>query len=161
MTCSQKAFVSILRTNSSTGIRIGYEVEPEDHISTRLLGLYDGLRFIFEGYKPRDPLALNTPLLINDHFKQLSDRLGFQIMPPEGLVSNIGYELLDGHKTNSAVECFELNVKNYPDWAYGYRDLANAYVAKGEKTLAIRTYEKALELDPNTYGVKRALRKLR
>ena len=161
MTCSQKAFVSILRTNSSPGIRIGYEVESEDHNSSRLLGLYDGLRFIFEGYKPMDPLVLNTPSLIGDHFKLLSSRLGFQILPPERLVSGIGYGLMDAHETNNAVECFELNIRNYPNWAYCYRDLANAYVAKGETALAIKNYKKALDLDPNTYGVKQALEKLR
>jgi len=46
---AQELFASILRTNASPGIRIGYEVEAEDHNSSRLLGLYDGLRFIFEG----------------------------------------------------------------------------------------------------------------
>ena len=161
MTCSQKAFVSILRTNSSPGIRIGYEVESEDHSSSRLLALYDGLRFIFEGYKPMDPLVLNTPLLIKDHFKQLSDRLDYQISPPRVLVSNIGYGLLGAHETNNAVECFKLNVGNYPTSGYVYRDLANAYAAMGEKELAIQNYKRALELDPNTYGVKQALKKLR
>ncbi len=161
MTCSQKAFVSVLRTNSSPGIRIGYEDESEDHASSRLLGLYDGLRFIFEGYKPMDPLVLNTPLLIDNHFKQLSNRLGFQVLPPEKLVAGIGYGLMDAHQTNNAVDCFELNVRNYPNWAYGYRDLANAYAAKGEKAQAIKNYKRALKLDPNTYGVKQALERLR
>ena len=161
MTCSQKAFVSILKTNSSPGMHIGYEVESEDHRSSRLLALYDGLRFIFDGYKPMDPLVLNTPLLINDHFKLLSSRLGFAVVPPERLVSGIGYGLMDAHQTNNAVECFKLNVSNHPNWAYGYRDLANAYATEGEKALAIKNYEKALELDPNTYGAKQALKKLR
>jgi hypothetical protein len=160
MTCSQKEFVSIIKTNSSPGIRIGYENESEDHNSSRLLGMYDGLRFIFEGYKPMDPLLLNTPFLISDHFKQLSSRLGFNVMPPEGLVSGIGYGLMDAHQTNNAVECFKLDVGIYPNSGVVYRDLANAYAAKGEKSLAIKNYKKALELDPNTYGAKQALERL-
>jgi predicted alpha/beta superfamily hydrolase len=110
MTRAQELFVSILRTNVSPGIRIEYEVEAEDHNSSRLLGLYDGLRFIFEGYKPMDPSALNTPLLINEHFEQLSSRLGFKILPPEALVLGIGYECLGAHETNNAIECLKLKL---------------------------------------------------
>ncbi|SPE60363.1 putative Tetratricopeptide TPR_1 repeat-containing protein [Verrucomicrobia bacterium] len=161
MTRSQELFVSILRRNSPPGIRIGYEVESEDHNSSRLLGLYDGLRFIFEGYKPMDPFVLKTPLLINEHFEQLSSRLGFKILPAEGLVSGIGAALLDAHEPDKAVEVIKLNITNYPTSAYAYRFLASAYLAAGKKELAIKNYKKALELDPNAEGVKDALAKLR
>lgn len=160
MTRAQELFVSILRTNSSSGVRIGYEVESEDHNSSRLLGLYDGLRFIFEGYKPMDPGVLNTPLLINEHFERLSSRLGFKILPPEGLVLGIGYECLGAHDTNNAIGCLKLNVGNYPASAYACKHLADVYLAAGKKELAIKNYKKALELDPNTEGVKEALAKL-
>jgi predicted alpha/beta superfamily hydrolase len=159
MTRAQELFVSILRTNSSPR-SIGYEVEAEDHNSSRLLGLYDGLRFIFEGYKPIDPNVLNTPLLINEHFEQLSSRLGFKILPPEGLVLGIGYGLLDAHETNNAIECYKLNASNYPTSAYAHKHLADVYLAAGKKELAIKNYKKAFELDPKTEGVKEALGKL-
>jgi hypothetical protein len=162
MTRSQELFVSVLKTNSSPDIRIGYEVEAGDHNSCRLSGFYDGLRFIFEGYKPMDPLVLNTPSLINKHFEQLSGRLGFKILPPEGLVLEIGGDLMDSsHETNNAIECLKLNVSNYPTSAYAYKHLADIYLAAGKKELAIKNYKKALELDPNIDGVKDALEKLR
>ena len=161
-TGSSELFVSILKTNSSPGIRIGYQhLESEDHSSSRLLGLYDGLRFIFDGYKPMDVLALDEPSLIKNHFEKLSDRLGFPILPPEGFVNKIGYGLLDAHETDKAVECFKLNVSNYPDSAYVYSHLADAYLAKGEKELAILNYEKALELNPNLNSAEKALEKLK
>lgn len=161
MSGAQELFVSILRTNSSPGIRIGYEDLPaDDHNSSRLLGLYDGLRFIFDGYKPMDTSALNTPLAINEHFEQLSSRVGFKIPPPEGLVFGISYGLLDAHETNNAIECARLNVRNYPWRAYAYKDLADLYLAAGKKELAIKNYKKALELDPGTDGVKNALANL-
>ena len=160
MSRAQDLFVSILRTNASPDIRIGYEVESEDHNSSRLPGLYDGMRFIFEGYKPVDPLVLNTPLLINEHYEQLSSRLGYKILPPERTVHGIGFAVLDAHQTNNAIECLKLNVSNYPRSAHARQDLASAYLAIGEKELAIENYKKALELDPNTDGVKEALAKL-
>lgn len=161
MTHAQELFVSILKTNLSPGIRVGYEVEAEDHNSCRLLGLYDGLRFIFEGYKPMDPNVLNSPLLINEHFEQLSRRLGFKILPPEGLVLGISYGCLyDAHETNNAIDCLKLNVSNYPTSAYAHKHLADVYLTAGKKELAINNYKKALELDPNTDGVKEAMAKL-
>lgn len=162
MTDSQKLFVSILKTNLPPSIHIGYEVESEDHNSSRLLGLYDGLRFIFDGYHPTNPLVLNTPSLINKHFEQLSSRLGFKILPPEGLVLEIGGDLMDSaHETNNAIECLKLNVSNYPTSAYAYKHLADIYLDAGKKELAIQNYEKALELNPNMDGVKETLEKLR
>jgi predicted alpha/beta superfamily hydrolase len=160
MTRAQKLFVSILRTNASPVVRVGYEVEAEDHNSSRLLGVYDGLRFIFDGYKPTDPGVLNTPLLINEHFEELSGRLGFKILPPEGLVLGIGYECLGAQETNNAIECLKLNVSNYPTSAYARKHLADVYLAAGKKELAIQNYKKALKLDPNTEGAKAALVKL-
>ncbi len=160
MTRSQELFASALKTNSSPGIRVGYAVEAEDHNSCRLVSLYNGLRFIFEGYKPMDPSSLNTPSLINDHFDELSLRLGFKILAPEGLVSGIGDALLEAHEPDKAVEVIELNVNNYPTSAYARRLLASAYLAAGNKQLAIKNYKKALALDPNTDGVREALAKL-
>lgn len=160
MTRAQELLVSILKTNASQDIRVGYEVEAEDHNSSRLLGVYDGLRFIFEGYKPMDPGALNTALLVNEHFEQLSSRMGFKILPPEGLVLGIGFECLAAQETNNAIDCLKLNVSNYPTSAYARKHLADVFLAAGKKELAIQNYKKALQLDPNTEGAKDALVKL-
>jgi predicted alpha/beta superfamily hydrolase len=162
MTGPSELFVSILKTNSSPGICVGYRhFESEDHGSSRLMGLYDGLRFIFDGYKPLDVLALDEPSLIKNHFEKLSDRLGFQILPPAGFVNKIGCGLLDAHESDKAVECFKVNVSNYPASAYAYSYLADAYLAAGEKALAIQNYKAALKLNPNVDSAKEALKKLR
>lgn len=161
MSPAQELFASILKTNVSRGIRVGYEVEAEDHNSSRLLGLYDGLRFIFDGYKPPDISVLKTASMVNEHFEQLSRRLGFKVLPPEELVRGIGYVCLDdAHETNNAIEVLKLDVSNYPTSAYAHKHLADVYLAAGEKQLAIENYKKALELNPKTEGVKEALGKL-
>ncbi len=155
-------FLSALNTNSFSSIRIGYQfLDSEDHGSSRLLGLYNGLRFIFEGYKPTNFYALDTPALLQDHFKTVSDRLGFQIPPPEGYVNKIGNSLLNPAHADKAIGCFKLNVTNYPAAASVYSHLAEAYLAKDEKQMAIQNYRKALELNPNMDSAKEALRKLR
>lgn len=157
---ASELFISTLKTNLSSGIRIGYQYfEQEDHGSSRLMGLHDGLRFIFEDYKPTDVYALDEPSLIEKHFKKCSDRLGFEMFPPEEYVNNIGSALLAAHETDKAIECFKFNVTNYPNAANAYARLGDAYSAKGEKNLAIQNYTKALELNPNFKSVKKALEK--
>ena len=160
MSPAQELFASTLKTNASRGIRIGYEVEAEDHNSSRLLGLYDGLRFIFDGYKPADISVLKTASMVNEHFEELSSRLGFKVLPPEGLVLGVGYGCLDARETNNAIECLKLNVSNYPTSAYAHKHLADVYLTAGKRELATQNYKKALQLDANTDGVKEALAKL-
>lgn len=154
-------FLSALKTNSSD-VRVGCRYfDLEDHGSSRLMGLYAGLRFIFEDYKPTNFYALNEPALLEDHFKKISDRLGFQILPSEGYVNKIGDSLLDPVHADKAIECFKFNVTNYPTAASVYSHLADAYLAKREKALAIHNYEKALKLNPNMGSAKKALEKLK
>jgi Tfp pilus assembly protein PilF len=51
-------------------------------------------------------------------------------------------------------------VSHYPDAASVYSRLADAYLAKGAKDLAIENYKKALALDPKMASAKDALKKL-
>ncbi len=158
---SSDLFLAALKTNSSS-VRVGSKfLDQEDHASSRLMGLYDGLRFVFQDYRPTNFYALNTPQLMGDHFKELSDRLGFQMLPSEAFVNKVASSLLDPPHAAQAVELLKLNVTNYPASASVYRHLADAYLAKGDKDLAIQNYKKALELNPNEEGSKKALKKLR
>jgi predicted alpha/beta superfamily hydrolase len=151
-----------LRSHAAPGIRIeAAQLAGEDHSSSRLRGLYDGLRFLFQGYKPQNVLVLNEPALVARHYKELSERLGFQVLPPERLVNNIGDALVAAHENAKAIACLKFNVNNYPTSAYAYNHLAAAYAADGSKELAIQCYEKALELDPHVDFARDALAKLK
>ena len=92
--------------------------------------------------KPSDKISFipsSSPQAANrETLPQISDRLGFKILPPEGLVSGIGDALLDAHEPDKAVEVIKLNVTNYPTSAYAHRFLAYAYLAAGKKLLAIQ-----------------------
>lgn len=155
-------FLSALRTNTASGIRVGSEfLDSEDHGSSRLMALYAGLEFVFENYKPTNIYALDRPALIEEHFKRVSNQLGFQILPPEIYVNKIGNAFLSPTNADKALELFKLNLRNYPTSASAYRHLADAYLAKNEKDLAIQNYKKALDLDPDMDDVKKALAKLK
>ena len=55
---------------------------------------------------------------------------------------------------------FRLNVEEYPCAANAHDSLAEAYLKKGERALAIESYRKALSLDPNFASSLKALREL-
>jgi CubicO group peptidase (beta-lactamase class C family) len=78
----------------------------------------------------------------------------------EGRLNNLGYSLLRAKKLPEAIAYFKLNVEFYPKSFNVYDSLGEAYMASGEKELAIANYKKSLELNPkNTQGAEQ-LKKL-
>jgi len=79
----------------------------------------------------------------------------------EPVLDRLGYDLLRSQKVKEAIEIFKLNVEMFPQAFNTYDSLAEAYMVNGDKELAIKNYEKSLELNPqNTNAVER-LKKLR
>jgi cytochrome c-type biogenesis protein CcmH/NrfG len=54
-----------------------------------------------------------------------------------------------------------LNVEEYPKSSNVYDSLGEAYMAAGQKDLAIQNYEKSIELDPKNQNGIDMLKKLR
>ena len=109
-----------------------------------------GLRFTFEGYlPPLDPGTGRYPGSLEDleaHYRKLSARLGYEVLPPEGLVNLQGYELLGQGRSAAAVAAFRLNVRLYPGSANAQDSLGEALEASGRLTEASSAYERAVEL---------------
>lgn len=67
---------------------------------------------------------------------------------PQFIVNLLGYEHIQLGNTKGAVEILKLNVAGYPDSPNTYDSLADAYLAAGEKDLALKNAKKVLELLP-------------
>jgi Flp pilus assembly protein TadD len=65
---------------------------------------------------------------------------------PEITVSIIGQDHLRAGDAKAAIEVFKLNLLAYPESADANDDLADAYLADGQKDLARRHAEKVLAL---------------
>ncbi|MBZ5537876.1 MAG: alpha/beta hydrolase [Acidobacteriia bacterium] len=65
---------------------------------------------------------------------------------PEFIVNLLGYEHLQRADTKGAVEILKLNVTAYPQSPNVYDSLSDAYLADGQKDLALENAKKALEL---------------
>ncbi len=79
----------------------------------------------------------------------------------EQKLNQAGYAYLQGGKVKEAIELFKLNVMAYPDSWNTYDSLAEAYLAVGNKELAIFYYEKSLKLNPGNVNAVNQLKNLK
>ena len=108
------AFKNELKTVNN-GLKWQYKFySNEDHGTIPLIAEYDGLRFIFEGFQSEIKMVAEDPQLIIDNYEQLSENLGYQIIPTESLIDWVAnYSLRMGNK-DQAKKLFELNATLYP-----------------------------------------------
>ena len=80
----------------------------------------------------------------------------------ENMLNSIGYRLMLVHqRLPEAIGVFKLNVEIYPDAFNAYDSLGEAYMANDEKELAIKSYERSLELNPANTNAVEMLKKIR
>jgi tetratricopeptide (TPR) repeat protein len=79
----------------------------------------------------------------------------------EGTMNSIGYAFLREGKKSEAIEVFKLNTEAYPESWNVWDSLAEAYMESGDTKLAIRYYEKSLELNPANENGRKMLRRIR
>lgn len=66
----------------------------------------------------------------------------------EDELNGLGYQLLHAQKINAAIEILKLNLEAYPNSYNAFDSLGEAFMADGQKELAIQNYRKPLELNP-------------
>lgn len=77
-------------------------------------------------------------------------------------MNSLGYYFLGAPKAmDAAVEVFRLNVEAFSTSYNAYDSLGEAYMVKGDKELAIRNYQRSLELNPKNANAVEMLKTLR
>ncbi len=89
------------------------------------------------------------------------DRNSYKEQNVENDLNNVGYKLLGQEKIKDAIEIFKMNVKMYPESSNVYDSLGEAYMKDDNKELAIKNYEKSLELDPKNDNTKKMIEELK
>lgn len=79
----------------------------------------------------------------------------------ERSINYFGYELMAMKELEAAITIFELNAAKYPDSANTHDSLGEAYMAAKKYSLALQSYQQALELDPNSESAQQAIIQLR
>lgn len=73
----------------------------------------------------------------------------------------IAYGLYEEEKLEEAIEVLKLNAQLYPEVWSIYNDLGQIYAELGDKHLAIKNYERSLQLNPRNEDGSKALAELR
>jgi predicted alpha/beta superfamily hydrolase len=136
--------------------------ENENHSSVPIIAFHNGISAIFKGFgiSYRDVESIEQ---LTQHYEELSERLSWDFRPPEYLVNQLGYRMLqsnDPKDQSKALEFFILNVKNYPKSYNSYDSLGEAYELLGDSKKAIENYATSLEHNPNNEHAKMKIKEL-
>src|ERR1700743_1218195 len=150
------ALKGILQQNTGNGLRWSYKYYDDDsHGSVPLITEYDGLRFLFSFYdfpkgfqtKIFDKNAkIDLEAVLTDHYASISKYMGYNVLPPEDFLNQIGYFLLQSGMPDRAYAAFDMNIKSYPHSFNVYDSMGDYYDAQKNKAKAIEFYTKSLKV---------------
>ncbi len=139
---------------------------------SKLEGLASGLLSILRGIPPRQPqesigevvMATLEKAPVAEAIAQYralkSTKAAAYNFSSEEELNAVGYRLLGARRVADAIEVFKLNVEMFPKGANAYDSLGEAYLASGNKELAIVNYRRSLELNPANKNAEKVLQEL-
>ncbi len=119
----------------------------ENHGSVVLRSHYWGLRAIFAGWRlPLEARGRYAGTLddLKAHYAGLAKRFGVEVVPPEQVVNQIGYQHLLTDDVDGALAFFRANVGLYPASANVHDSLAEALEKAGRLEEAVASYATAV-----------------
>jgi CubicO group peptidase (beta-lactamase class C family) len=165
---------------SDTGFRSDIILLPDEGIGVVIASnaqwapvgeIRDGVLDILLGHEPavvRQPVA--SPFartLVKDgleaakrQYRRLQAEAADEYVFDPGQLNDVGYALLAENDAPRAIEVFEFNVELYPEVGNTWDSLGEACVANGDRERAIRSYRKALDLDPDNDNARATLKRL-
>ena len=141
----------------------------EDHGSTTMRAHYDGVRAVFADWRmphdPTDGMPVGGLEGLENHYRELSARYGYQVPMPESALNNYGYGLMGKKKFDEAIAVLKRNVELYPNSANVYDSLGEGYENAGKLDAATQQFQKAIEVgtktnDPNLESYKGHLKRV-
>jgi predicted alpha/beta superfamily hydrolase len=144
---------AVLRREKHPGFEYHLErMRDEDHGSLVLRTHYIGLRKVFDRWAP--PAGADTLTKLTRHYGELSERLEWNVRPPEAVVNLAGYRAVADKRINDALELFQWNIATYPESPNVYDSFGEGLEAAGRIGEAAEQYRRAIELgersgDPN------------
>ncbi len=148
-------FVKLLESRAPEQLKWHYSyLGDDDHGSTVHQTIYDGLRFIYNGWQ-LPPVYYDSSLAsVQRFFDQHSERYGYEIRVPEVVYNLMGYQALRAEDFNKAERVFKKAITEYPGSANVYDSMGECYETMGKISLAEKNYAKAVERgqkidDPN------------
>jgi glutamine cyclotransferase len=126
------------------------KIDPDEfHASVPLIGCYDALKFIFDFYKRPSfqKLTDSTAIILENHFKMVSERMGYKVLPSESDLAGLAWRSRVMEKNfDRAFTFLQLYIRLYSESPTAYDNMGQFYEAKGDIGKAKTFYEKAKQL---------------
>ena len=152
----------VFEANRLEGLTYKFKLmDEEDHGTIVLKTIYDGLEVLFDGWRVRGDLAALGMPGLEHHYRQLSEKYGYDVPIPESTVNNLGYQYLAMNRVDDAVEVLRWNVHHYPKSWNVYDSLGEALAKKGATEEAIENYERSISINPGNSNGLTMLKKLK
>lgn len=130
----------------------------ENHFSIPQKATIDGLRKFYEYYSfpeitnyyhPRYKDKSDLVERIKNHYKMISAKMGYEVMPMEGYLNSFAFGIAPSGREDLAIALFEYNIEIHPENPVVYNNLAYFYMLKGNTTGALKCYKNSLKLKPD------------
>ena len=136
-----------IKTKAPKGLSFEYtQMLDDDHGSVPHLSIYNGLLYIYSGWKLKPDVFNEGLAAIDMHYKKISKNFGYEINTPEMTINRLGYTYLGNSDFENAIAVFKENVKRFPKSSNVYDSLGEAYEDSGDKELAKENYQKAVKI---------------
>lgn len=135
------------RQPSNLRLRVRYVEQNEDFLPP--LGLREGLRELFRGYRMADDVVVDGLADVTGYYSRLSESLGLRLNVPERVLAAGSDRLAGDGKRTAAVELLEHMVDTYPTSLDGHWRLGNLLRELGDTEGALEHYRRCVELMPN------------
>lgn len=157
---ADEGFQALLTMNWQTGKGAALMANSDNGIAVadlllRSIAKEYGWHYKFEELPPRLRLVamVRGAQVALDRVAELKKTGALTDEAAENEVNRMGYMLLFGGHEQDAIKVFQRNVKDYPGSWNVYDSMGEAYMKTGRKDLAIQSYEKSLQLNPdNNHG---------
>ena len=124
----------------------------DQHFTYIKIHIYDLLRQIAENQ------GIEKSII---HFHKLKSDFPTYYIFEENELNILGNYFMYYKNYANAIQIFNLNVSEYPNSGNVYDSLGDAYMKNGQNKLAIKNFEKSLELNPDNKNAKEQLNKLK
>ncbi len=137
----------LLKDKSPEGLKWDYVfMGNDDHGTVPLKTIYNAMEMIYDGWRLPQNLAKNGNLQsVKDHYENLSEKYGYKISIPEGILNLFGYQVMFEKRIKEAIEIFKYNIELYPESANVYDSLGEGLEADNQLAEAKKYYEIAYE----------------
>jgi predicted alpha/beta superfamily hydrolase len=134
-------------------------LENDGHVP--IPSLNNGLLFLFADYFLSEVQRLKGLEWVDNHYRELSKRYGFEITAPEEVLFFLCHNYKQQKEYSNAINLFTVLLDRYPSSLRGHYFLGEVYEEKGLVGRAIACFAAALEINPEFAAARMKLENLK